>query len=85
MRKLIASNLGIEIDFTIYDNRVYMKTNNPMIRSAFVELLKKQNAKQPESNGLYDMFEIEGETEEKIHESLSNMLKQGGFQVQEIK
>jgi len=84
VRKIKASNMGVELEFTIYDNRAYMKCNNAMIRNMFKEMLKRKDAKAPESHGNYDVFEIADGNEESICQELSNDLKMGGFQVTDV-
>jgi len=81
MKRFAASKLGLVIMVEIHNSRIYMKIEDQMIRGAFKQLLSKKMAKLPMTQGKWDVYEIEGKTEDEIEIESKKMFEEGGFSI----
>ena len=73
--------MGMQFEFKISENRCYLKAPDEMMRMAFKQLLSKKSLKEPESHGKWDLYEIEGATEQEVYDSLKDNLQKAGMSI----
>lgn len=49
MKKIKGEMLGVSVEFQIFGNRIYLKSNNPMVEANFIKFLDDTYKKSPEA------------------------------------